>query len=161
MSEPLPPTVFHDRKGRHWNCALTIGTARKIKSDLGINLLGEGLQDSVHKISMDPALLVDTLWVALQEQADEAGIEAGEFGESFDADSVEGAVKALTEAVLLFFPSSHREAIRVAIQRMDDLEAEAATTMREHLTDEEVQEKMKKAVRAAILGEPSGSSPAE
>lgn len=65
----------------------------------------EGLQ-------INPVLLVRVLWWLVEEQAEAAGVDGKAFGEAFDGDTFEDALKALEVAVINFTPRTMRPVLQ-------------------------------------------------
>jgi hypothetical protein len=99
---------FRDSEGRTWKLKMTLGVARRVADELGIDLLdltsaqkdGEPLMT---RLGVDLSLLVDVLYLMVKPQADQQGVDSETFGESLDGDTIAEARTAFWEALSDFF----------------------------------------------------------
>ena len=69
--------IFKDKNGQDWQIVLNVHQMKRIRAALGIDLVNvitldkEGVVkvDMIDRIANDPCLLVDILWVLVEEQA--------------------------------------------------------------------------------------------
>lgn len=101
--------------GIEWKIELTVGMLGKIKRDVGLSLANSAIDPEkfVEVISTHPEKLVETLWVVCEKQATAAEKTPEQFGELFDGETLDQAVKALLNGTIDFFPKARgRDAIR-------------------------------------------------
>ncbi len=111
---------FKDKKGREWSLELNVISAKRVKSDTGVDLLDmESLSDKL----ADTYTLVEVLWSMIRKQAEALNVDAEGFGKSLDGDSIELATDALLEEVTDFFPSSRRKILKKALAKSRELVA--------------------------------------
>lgn len=118
--------TFRDRHGRDWTLDITVGTSRRIKSTLGINLLTL-MNDNfraMNELLNDPEQLVNVLYLICKPRADTLtvatpGVPGGtrpftdeDFGDALAGDSLWAATEAFQEAFLDFFPGPAKASVR-------------------------------------------------
>ena len=99
--------TFQDKNGKKWSIELNVGTAKRVKSECGIDLVNvitltrEGKLEAtaLERLADDPVLLVDCLFVLCREQAGEAGLDDFGFAALFDAAAVDTAAIRAAEGV--------------------------------------------------------------
>jgi hypothetical protein len=132
--------TFKDTEGTEWQIALTLGVAKKIKDQAGVDLLDLDGGNLFQKLIDDPFTLGDVLYIACQGQAEKRSISAEQFADRLAGDAIAHGTSALLEALVDFFPSSKRplltrvlamakrveaEMIRVGTATLDDPKLEA------------------------------------
>jgi hypothetical protein len=118
-SSEKPQARFTDRKGREWFLELDYAKARKIKTELRVDL--GNLVDFANtwaRLLGDDEKLIAVVWAAIGDAAGETTFD--EFEASLDGEAVEAAKDALEAAVFFFTRPSKRGLIRegaVAVTR--------------------------------------------
>lgn len=126
------PQVFSDNRGRIWTVAINTATIKRVKQSLEINLLEAVSGKLLDRISADPALFADILYVLVKPQADALGVVDTDFGEALAGDEIETASLAFIQALVDFFPKGRREILGRAIAAgMEKAKATEAATLRE------------------------------
>ncbi|MEQ8785133.1 MAG: hypothetical protein RIC55_02505 [Pirellulaceae bacterium] len=118
--------VFHDTAGRSWDLTLSIGTVRRLKQTLGVDLLAVLDSDVLARLSVDLELFVNCLFVICQEQARAGGVTDEQFGAALGGDVFDEAAAAFTQALVDFFPQRRREVLAKLAGKVSDLESKAA-----------------------------------
>ena len=111
--------TFQDKNGKKWNIELNVGTAKRARSECGVDLVNvitltrDGKMEAtvLEQIAEDPVLLVDCVYSLCRKQADESGLDAFGFAELFDAAAIESASDALTEEIINFSRPAKRKAL--------------------------------------------------
>ena len=93
--------TFTDIHGHAWTVAVTIGTVKRVKARLGIDMFDT---DSFMKQMQDFIMLCDLLYVICQDEAEKRGITDEQFGCSLAGQVLRDAREALMEAYMAFFP---------------------------------------------------------
>lgn len=107
---------FADGAKRSWTLAVDIGTVRRIKAELSVDLLALPWNEL-----LDPAQVVrlcDVVYQMVKPQADKLGLTADQFFDSLTPDAIDGAGKALLEALADFTPSQRRPLARKAVESL-------------------------------------------
>lgn len=103
-------TSFTDTSNRRWNLSLSIGTAKKVRDQTGVNLLAIVDQPQILiGLAEDPVKFVDVLFVLVSDQADALSVSDIAFGESIDGEVLEAATLAFLESLTKFFTGPRRE----------------------------------------------------
>ena len=108
--------TFKDCEGRTWSVTLNVLQMKRIRANLGVDLVnvialdsgGKVKVDLVDRIANDPCLLVDILWVCVEEEAKAAGVTDEQFGRSLAGDAIEDATRAFLDELVDFFPGAKR-----------------------------------------------------
>lgn len=116
--------TFRDKNGKQWNIELNVGTAKRAKSECGIDLVnvitfssdGKIEAAALERLADDPVILVDCLFSLCREQAREAGLDDLGFAELFDAAAVENASDALMEEIINFSRPAKRKTLEKIYQ---------------------------------------------
>lgn len=96
--------AFRDAKGREWTVKLTRGDLRRVREQTGIEL-GKLLADRDQLAAVvfgDPENVWKVLWVLIEAQAAERGIDKDGLEDAWDEDAAGGALDALVVAVANF-----------------------------------------------------------
>lgn len=109
-AEPQGPTTFRDVAGRDWILALTVGDLKRLRKDLGVDLLEAARGDLLSRLADDPVLLADVLAVLLAPERDAMGLSADDFRARLRGSVFDDAGACLVRALLDFFPLSQRAA---------------------------------------------------
>ena len=153
--------TFKDCDGRTWSVTLNVLQMKRIRANLGVDLVnvialeagGKVKVDLVDRIASDPCLLVDILWVCVGDEAKAAGVTDEEFGRSLAGDSIETATRAFLDELVDFFPGARRLILKKAVGLARKYEMESAAAVAEALESPEFEERMK------TLLSPRGGSP--
>lgn len=144
--------TFEDNAGREWQLSLNVATARRIRDALSFDLLE--VADSVKRLSTDPILLCDVIYVLCREQADERGVSDEDFGRSMAGDAIAAATDALLEEYVDFCPSPRD---RANLRRVRETLAFAQTKVQDLVEKRLANAERLIESRLAALGDGSGS----
>ena len=116
--------TFKDCEGRTWSVTLNVLQMKRIRANLGVDLVnvialdsgGKVKVDLVDRIANDPCLLVDILWVCVEEEAKAAGVTDEQFGRSLAGDAIEDATRAFLDELVDFFPGAKRLFLKKAVE---------------------------------------------
>lgn len=108
---------FHDSAGRVWPVELTVGSAKRIFAECGVDLISSAVGDDVESVvtsSLDalvrqPYLLADVLWSFCSVQARRDHVSREDFLEKLDADAIQNAADAVIGEVILFSRPAKRK----------------------------------------------------
>lgn len=135
---------FPDNKGRQWSLSLNVFSAKRVKSETGVDLLD---MDSLTAKLADSYTLAEVLWSMISKDAEAINVDAEEFGSSLSGDEVELATNALLEEIIDFFPLPRRKILIKALEKSREL-VTAMTNQAETMMDN------------MTLGDLSGPAPA-
>lgn len=150
--------TFTDSENKVWEVRLSVSGAKRIRSMLGLDLLGEDM----HKIFADPINMIDTVYVLCKDEADRESIDDYQFGLRIHGQVIEDARNALVEATADFFPNpQQREQFRKMIERIDMLQSHMLGVAKEMLGDENFENSLRQATENLLetLGSVSTSAP--
>ena len=118
---------FTDKKEREWSVVFTIGVARRIRDELGFDLMKT--QEVCTKIAQDAYLMIDATWLSIEEQATKEGVSKKDFYDSLEGEHIEKLSDVFIEALQLFIPS---RAMKKIIQKsMKAIQKNDAELMKE------------------------------
>lgn len=138
---------FTDSKGRSWSIALNIAAARRVRQQLGVDLLDANLPEVLKRVFADTVLLCDVLFVIADANAEpNSRVSSEDFGRALHGDYIEKGADALLGALEDFTPSPRARA-RVG-QMLKAVRSEMA----------KVQDQADAAVEAAIARLASGQA---
>ena len=156
--------TFTDTEGRRWTFAVNVLTARRVKDELGIDLLA-GLDpesDVFERLAGDVFTLFDVMACLLTDQLKERDLTSEDLGQSLDEQTCEQALRALVEALIDFFPPQKRKVLGRAFQRVwtaaEQQQTQALALADRTLDSPEFENLINEAV-ASMPGGPSSSSP--
>lgn len=102
--------TFTDNAGKVWTLALTIDSAKRVKSLLGVNLLEPeaGEPPLLTRLGTDEILLCDVLYCLIKPQADALGVTDEMFGQALGGDVILAAQNAFYDELVDFFQKRGR-----------------------------------------------------
>ena len=153
--------TFTDAKDREWAVEVTVGTIKRVRSLIDVDLLdlSDG-SNMITRLAIDPILLCNVLFVVCKPQADEAGVTDEQFGEALFGDALEAATNAMLEALVSFFPPRQRPALMRALEKMQELTEMGVAAAEKILESGQVEAAMQAEIDAvSIGGTKSGASP--
>ena len=147
--------TFKDCEGRTWSVTLNVLQMKRIRANLGVDLVnvialdagGKVKVDLVDRIANDPCLLVDILWVCVEEEAKAAGVTDEQFGRSLAGDAIEDATRAFLDELVDFFPGARRLYLRKAVDLARKYERESAEVLQKVLESPEFEERLKTSLK--------------
>lgn len=158
--------TFKDNTGREWQIALSIGSAKRLKDTLQIDLLDAA---GVQRLADSPYDVADTLYVLCQDEAAAAGISDQQFGARLAGDSIDEATDALMAEIVDFFPKRQREALKSLLAKMNTAKEGMADLANQKVNSPAMDQAIQRAMTTAEaqidqllakVGESSGGVPA-
>ena len=149
--------TFKDNEGRTWSVALNVHQMKRVRAHLGIDLVnvialdpdGKVKVDLVDRIAGDPCLLVDILWVCVEEEAKAAGVTDEQFGRSLAGDSIEEATRAFLDELVDFFPGAKRLFLKKAVELSRKYAGESTAALEKALEDSELERRVEESMRSS------------
>jgi hypothetical protein len=138
--------TFTDATGRSWTLAVTVDALKRVRALAGVDLVEAVTGDLWARMIEDPVLLCDAVFALAKPEADARNVSDADFGRAMGGDALGGALLALQEELVGFFPSHQR--VRLVARMLEATEA--------------MQRKVKEAAERlrATCGASSGASPA-
>lgn len=127
--------TFKDNAGRSWTVAVNVAAIKRVKSLLDVNLMEAVEGDLLEKLSTDPVLLCDVVYVICKPEADTQDVTDEQFGQAMAGDAIEHATTALLEELIDFFPLAKRRVLHKALTKLRAVEAKAASYAEAKLND--------------------------
>ena len=148
---------FKDNRDRTWTIALNVWEVKRIRSILGIDLAnvitldrdGKVQVDLIDRIANDPCLLVDILWVLVQDQARTLNVTDEQFGTALAGDAIESATKAFLDELVDFFPGAKRLFLQKAVGLARKFGGEWNETLKKALEDPELEKRVRESMNSS------------
>ncbi len=149
--------TFKDNAGRTWSVTLNVLQMKRIRAHLGIDLVnvitldagGKVKVDLVDRIANDPCLLVDILWVCVEDEAKAAGVTDEEFGRALAGDAIDEATKALLDELVDFFPGAKRLFLKKAVELARKYTGDMTAALEKALSDPELERRIEESMRSS------------
>jgi hypothetical protein len=129
-------TKFTDKAGRAWDLVIEVPHLRRLREEFRFEPAKAFTENAMVELLTDPERLVGVLYTVCEEQAEKAGVTPEQFARGFDGAAIDGAFKALIEAVADFSPLS-KAATKAGAglrARFDRIEATAMSRVTAALT---------------------------
>ena len=161
--------IFKDRNGQDWQVILNVFQMKRVRASLGVDLInvieldkdGQVKVDMVDRIANDPCLLVDILWVLVQDQARTLNVTDEQFGTALAGDAIEAATKAFLDELVDFFPGAKRLFLRKAVDLARKFGGEWNEALEKALADPELEARVRESMNSSTSSpESSESTPA-
>lgn len=134
--------TFTDSGGNTWSIAVNVGTIKRVRSALDVNLLDAVEGKLIERLVSDPVLLCDVIFVLCQPESMARGISDEEFGLAMAGDAIDAATTALLEELVAFFPSGKRQVLTKALAKLKAFEAKAIEVANKRLDDPKLDEQL-------------------
>lgn len=108
--------TFRDKDGRDWVVTINIGQAKRVRSELGTDILDIGPGGFLEKMA-DPITICDVLFVLCREQCAKREMSDEDFGAMLVGDTIQAAVDCFIESLISFFPSQRQMLLRAIVQK--------------------------------------------
>lgn len=158
---------FTDTKGRAWVLDINVTTLRRVKSLYDADLL-EFNSPVYQRLSLDPFLLCDVLFVLCESQAKSLDVSSEDFGRALGGDVLDEAAVSLMESVIPFCPRSQRRLMEKALAKSRELEQQVTDHLEATIDSESFNEAIKRRLvemdseiesQLATFGTSSGNVP--
>lgn len=144
--------TFKDNEGREWSVSINVGTIKRVRGMLNVDLLTvvDGKSDLMSQLMTDPILLVDVIYVLCKPQADDRNISDEKFGEAMAGDAIEAATDALIGELIDFFPEAKRAVFQMAVNKTKKTQSMAIQRATEWIQsgelDRQIEDELNKAL---------------
>lgn len=133
---------FKDNKDRKWPVIVNVGTVKRVRSLLDVDLMTVVEGDLLERLRLDPVLLVDAIYVVCQPECEKRNVSDEEFGAALTGEAIDGALTAFLEELVNFFPRPARTLLQKALAGMaqtDELAEKVLTRKIESLDETELE----------------------
>lgn len=149
---------FKDNTGREWPIEITIGTVKRVRQRLSVDIPGLIANKMVPlgELLADPVKFVDVLYVICSDRMRTLPetVSDEEFGAAMGGDAIGSAADAFLEALVDFFPPRERPGLAAILATARRLGEEVQTAQIEKLASLDL-----KTIASGSTGS-SGTSPA-
>lgn len=116
---------FKDSKNRTWRLDPVVGTIKRIRDEIGVNVLdlGDSKSTLMVRLYQEPWLLCDILFAACKPQMDAAKVTSQEFGECLGGDLLGAALDALQNMLVSFSSGGRRDLLQKIFDKSHEVEA--------------------------------------
>jgi hypothetical protein len=114
--------TFKDTAGRTWSLSLNILNAKKLRDTLAIDLFDENVGETIARLSGDPVLLADVLFLIVKDEADAKGISDEDFGSALGGDVITTATESFLEELVDFYPEKKRAILQGLLVKINQAE---------------------------------------
>lgn len=149
--------TFNDNADRTWTVTVNVAALKRVRTALDVNLMEAVEGDLLERLSSDPVLLCDVIYVVCKPEADAQNVSDEDFGRAMAGDAIEHATTALLEELVDFFPSRKRRVLHQALAKFQAVETKAIEYAQKRLEDPELDRQIEAALNSPIS--PSSSSP--
>ncbi|MFI4912431.1 MAG: hypothetical protein ACIAQZ_12260 [Sedimentisphaeraceae bacterium JB056] len=118
--------TFTDNTGKSWSITINVAAVKRLKDLQDINLLDAAGRDLLERLSEDPILLCDCLYVLCKNEAEAESISDEDFGARLGGDSLDNATSAFLEELVDFFPKQKRVVLAKILTKVKMAETLAA-----------------------------------
>ncbi len=140
--------TFKDVNGREWRVALDGPTVEKIHERLGLDISAEDGTGLIRCCATGP-MIVRACYLVCEDQL--GGMTPEAFGKALSSGEViEGAEKALRQAVTDFTRPSRRPALTAVLDSQDRVTTRTMEALKAQVTDPGTQDKMVDAMKAKM-----------
>ncbi len=149
--------TFTDKEGRSWDITLTVGSAKRVRDLLDVNLLEPEAGDPplITRIGTDEILLCDIIYCLCRPQAQSRSLTDEQFGELLCGDVILAAQEAFYAEMLDFFRLRARKDRAMAIRKQMEVIRLAVSRAEKEIDAFPIEQEIEKA-----FGPLSTSSPA-
>lgn len=143
--------TFKDTTGAEWKLELTVGSIKRIRDAIDVNLADDVFAGLLDKLASDTLLLCDVVWNLIKPQADKAVVTQAEkdagaksvtaevWMDRMGGDAIGDASKALLDELVDFSPPPRRALLKQimekAMQLQDKQLAEATRVINDGTLD--------------------------
>lgn len=134
--------TFNDNAGRSWTVQVNVDAIKRVRDLAQVNLLEVIEGKLLEKLIGDPVLLCDVIYCLCKPEADGKGISDVDFGRAMGGDAIDGAMTALLEELVDFFPQARRKVLAKALAKLRKLEMAALAAVETRLDSPELEREM-------------------
>lgn len=157
--------TFTDGAGRTWTLSLTIGSAKRVKDKLDINILEPEMGEPplITRLGTDLLLLGNVICCLLEPQFEAHNVTADDVYDAFNGDTLFAAQKAFYEEMIDFFRKDRPNLSRAVAAQMKMIDT-AVNAMAARVDENRLAELVKQEIdelpdiESVIRGAKSGSS---
>ncbi len=119
--------TFKDTAARTWSLSLNISVAKRLRDELKIDLFDENVGETIARLSGDPVLLADVLFLMVKDEADAKNITDEDFGSALGGDTITTATDSFLEELIDFYPEKKRAILQGLLSKINQAEERLMT----------------------------------
>ena len=119
--------TFKDTAARTWSLSLNISIAKRLRDELKIDLFDENVGETIARLSGDPVLLADVLFLMVKDEADAKNITDEDFGSALGGDTITTATDSFLEELIDFYPEKKRAILQGLLSKINQAEERLMT----------------------------------
>ena len=119
--------TFKDTAARTWSLSLNISVAKRLRDELEIDLFDENVGETIARLSGDPVLLADVLFLMVKDEADAKNITDEDFGSALGGDTITTATDSFLEELIDFYPEKKRAILQGLLSKINQAEERLMT----------------------------------
>lgn len=136
---------FTDNEGRDWIVRVDVGTVKRVRATLDIDL-ADMTGETAERLADDPVALVDVLYLVCRDQVADRKLSDEDFGRGLMGDPIDDASAALLEAIADFFPARKRALLQKVLAKTAKARARAMEMSTAKLDDPDLDRKINEAM---------------
>jgi len=148
--------TFIDNAGRTWTVVITVDVIKSVRESVDVDLMKVIEDGLLGRLFDDPIFLCDVMYGVCKAEAEAKSISRTDFDKAMYGDVFDGALVALTEALVDFFRGGRRRVLQKALEKMRSCEAETLVMMEKEIDAMNIDEMLAEQTRR---GNSSGSVP--
>ncbi len=142
--------TFKDRNGKEWVIEFDGPLLEQVEQATGFDISNEDGSGLIQACQKGPTI-VRICWILCQQQAAKTGVSAEDFGRAMACgEAIEGAEKALRQALTDFTRPSRRGALTAVLTSQDRVTAETVAALVEKVSDQATQDQIVDAMKARM-----------
>lgn len=146
--------TFKDHKNREWNCAITVGTVKRVKEATALNLCDALDGKLLIELGNDTLKFIEVLYHILKPQAEKAGVTDEDLAEALWGDTLNAAYESFVEGLISFFQRpEQREVLGRLMQKTKETQAKAGVAairlIESDTMNKKIESEFQKAIAAA------------
>lgn len=142
--------TFKDRTGRDWTIEFDGPLLEQVEQATGFDISQEDGTGLIEACAKGPTI-VRVCWILCQRQAGTIPVTAEEFGRAMaNGEAIEGAEKALRQALTDFTRPSRRGALTAVLNSQERVTADTVAALVAKVTDKATQEQIVGAMKARM-----------
>ena len=142
---------FKNAAGVEWIVKVTVDVIERVR-EIGVDL-GDITAATMKRLAMDDVLLVRTMWLVCEPQAEKAGVTPAQFGEAMLGQALDDAFEALRGSLEDFFPPRKRDFWLKMLQTDQTVQATAMEMGLAALTNQANKDQIAQALKTRIEAE--------
>jgi hypothetical protein len=130
---------FKDTSGAEWKLELTVGSIKRVRDEVKVNLADDVFTGLLDKLAGDTLLLCDVVWSLIKPQAQALDVDVEKWCNRMGGDALDKASKALLDELIDFSPPPRRGLLKQimakALEMQDKSIAEATRVISDGTLD--------------------------